>query len=52
MARLVGSAGASRDPYWGLKSSGDGLESGTDSDPCGAASGVGNSQHQLALELV
>lgn len=52
MARLVGSVGASRDPYWGLRSTRDGLESGADTDPCGAASGVGNSQHQMALELV
>lgn len=45
MARFVGSVGTSRDLYWGLKSTGDGLESRTNSGPCGTASGV-------ALELV
>lgn len=52
MARFIGSTGISRDPYWGLKSTRGGLKSGTDSDPCGTASGVGNSQHWVALELV
>lgn len=52
MARLVGSAGASRGPYWGLQSTRDGLESGTGTDPCGTASGVGTSQRRVALELV
>lgn len=40
MARFVGSVGTSRDLYWGLKSTGDGLESGTNSGPCGTASGM------------
>lgn len=52
MARLVGSMGASRDPSWGWGSTRDGLESGTDTDPCGTAAGGGNSEHRLALELV
>lgn len=43
VARLVGLIGTSRGLYWGLKSTRNGLESGTDSDPCGTASGVGNS---------
>lgn len=41
MARFVGSAVTRRDPYWGLKSTRDGLESGTEHEPCGTASGVG-----------
>lgn len=52
MTRLGGLIGTSRDLYWGLKSSRDGLESGADSDPRGTASEAGNSQHWVALELV